>query len=144
MRFHERALNIQWKKGTKRPDKSNAIDMLCSGQVPNDELEKEDFEKNFDEVPRPFSPEERGEWLRKIGDVVVSSDAFVRFSWPICSLLGTNCSQFPFIDNVLRAGRSGVKYIAAPVGSQNDQMVFDTAEKLGITFIEQSIRLFHH
>lgn len=53
-------------------------------------------------------------------------------------------SQFPFIDNVLRAGRSGVKYIAAPVGSQNDQMVFETADKLGITFVEQNIRLFHH
>lgn len=52
--------------------------------------------------------------------------------------------QFPFIDNVFRAGRSGVKYMAAPTGSQNDQAVFDTAEKLGITFVEQSVRLFHH
>lgn len=52
--------------------------------------------------------------------------------------------QFPFIDNVFRASRSGVKYIAAPTGSQNDEAVMDTAEKLGITFVEQSIRLFHH
>ena len=54
------------------------------------------------------------------------------------------CAQFPFVDNVYRAARSGVKYIAAPTGSNNDGAVFDTAEKLGITFIEQSTRLFHH
>ena len=77
MRFHERALDIKWKKGTKRPDKSNAIDMLCSGQIPREIVEKEDYERNFEEVPKPFSIEEREEWLRKIGDVVVSSDAFV-------------------------------------------------------------------
>ena len=52
--------------------------------------------------------------------------------------------QFPFIDNVYRAARSGVKYIAAPGGSQNDVPVFETAEKLGITFVEQNVRLFHH
>ncbi|KAI7517303.1 hypothetical protein KC331_g21774, partial [Hortaea werneckii] len=51
---------------------------------------------------------------------------------------------FPFTDNVYRVARSGVKYIAAPVGSQNDQACFETAEKLGITFVEQHVRLFHH
>lgn len=56
----------------------------------------------------------------------------------------TKCLQFPFIDNVFRAARSGVKYIAAPTGSQNDGFVFSTAEKLGITFVEQHTRLFHH
>ncbi|KAK5013740.1 bifunctional phosphoribosylaminoimidazolecarboxamide formyltransferase/IMP cyclohydrolase, partial [Cryomyces antarcticus] len=50
----------------------------------------------------------------------------------------------PFIDNVFRAGRFGVKYIAAPSGSQNDGAVFETASKLGITFVEQHLRLFHH
>ncbi|KAI9724457.1 MAG: bifunctional phosphoribosylaminoimidazolecarboxamide formyltransferase/IMP cyclohydrolase [Candelaria pacifica] len=127
MRFHERALNIKWRKGTKRPDKSNAIDMLCSGSIPKSAAEREDYEKNFEQVPTPFSAEERENWLKEIGDVAVSSDAF-----------------FPFIDNVFRAGRSGAKYIAAPTGSQNDQAVFETAEKLGITFVEQSVRLFHH
>lgn len=52
--------------------------------------------------------------------------------------------QFPFIDNVFRTARSGVKYIAAPLGSQNDGAVKATAEKLGIRFVEQPIRLFHH
>lgn len=127
LRFHPRVLGIRWKKGTKRPDKSNAIDLLVSGQLPTSGSEREAFEAVFETVPAAFTPQERADWLAQLTDVVVSSDAF-----------------FPFIDNVYRAARSGVKYIAAPGGSQNDQPVFETAEKLGITFIEQNIRLFHH
>ena len=129
MRFHSRTLNLEWKKGTKRPSKSNAIDLLCSGLSPDEGIEREDFESYFEEgkVPQPFTAEERKEWLGKLKGVAVSSDAF-----------------FPFIDNVFRAARSGVQYIAAPTGSQNDGAVFETAEKLGITFVEQHIRLFHH
>ncbi|KAF2764798.1 AICARFT/IMPCHase bienzyme [Teratosphaeria nubilosa] len=127
MRFHSRALGIKWKKGTKRADKSNAIDLLCSGIVPESGIEREDWEKHFEEVPKTFTAEERKEWLGKLSEVAVSSDAF-----------------FPFTDNVYRVARSGVKYIAAPTGSQNDRPCFETAEKLGITFIEQHIRLFHH
>ena len=78
MRFHEKALNLKWKKGTKRPDKSNAIDMLCSGQVPRtSKIEKQAFEGNFEEVPQPFSEQERETWLSKLSEVAVSSDAFV-------------------------------------------------------------------
>ncbi|KAH9844520.1 bifunctional purine biosynthesis protein ADE17 [Teratosphaeria destructans] len=127
MRFHSRALGIKWKKGTKRADKSNAIDLLCSGIVPESGIEREDWEKHFEEVPKTFTAEERKEWLSQLSEVAVSSDAF-----------------FPFTDNVYRVARSGVKYIAAPTGSQNDKPCFATAEKLGITFIEQHIRLFHH
>jgi len=127
MRFHERALNIKWKSGTKRPEKSNAIDMLCSGLTPENDLEKADYERVFEEVPTPFTAEERKAWLSKLSEVAVSSDAF-----------------FPFTDNVFRASRSGVKYIAAPLGSQNDQACFEVAEKLGITYVEQHTRLFHH
>ncbi|KAI7011295.1 Bifunctional purine biosynthesis protein [Hortaea werneckii] len=127
MRFHSRALNVKWRKGAKRADKSNAIDLLCSGIVQDSGPEREDWEKNFEEVPQPFTQEERKAWLSKMGEVAVSSDAF-----------------FPFTDNVYRVARSGVKYIAAPVGSQNDQACFETAEKLGITFVEQHVRLFHH
>ena len=61
----------------------------------------------------------------------------------ICSFTD-NKHQFPFVDNVFRAARSGVKYIAAPLGSQNDEPVKDTAKKLGIRFVEQPTRLFHH
>jgi phosphoribosylaminoimidazolecarboxamide formyltransferase / IMP cyclohydrolase len=77
MRFHDRAINIKWKKGTKRADKSNAIDMLCSGQLPRNDVEKADYERVFQEVPAPFSQEERDAWLAKLGEVAVSSDAFV-------------------------------------------------------------------
>lgn len=77
MRFHERALGIKWKKGTKRPDKSNAIDMLCSGVIPTFGEEKEDYENKFEEVPAPFTAEERQQWLSKLTEVAVSSDAFV-------------------------------------------------------------------
>lgn len=127
LRFHPRVLGIKWKKGTKRPDKSNAIDLLVSGELPKTGSEREAFEAVFDEVPAAFTEEERDDWLSKLGDVAVSSDAF-----------------FPFIDNVYRAHRSGAKYIAAPGGSQNDPAVHGTAEQLGIVFVEQNVRLFHH
>ncbi|GAM85207.1 hypothetical protein ANO11243_032110 [Dothideomycetidae sp. 11243] len=127
MRFHSRALDIQWKKGVKRAEKSNAIDLLCSGSVPSTPEEKADYERNFETVPAPFTAQERADWLAKLSEVACSSDAF-----------------FPFIDNVFRAARSGVKYIAAPLGSQNDEPVKTTADKLGIRFVEQPIRLFHH
>ncbi|ROW11236.1 hypothetical protein VMCG_01328 [Cytospora schulzeri] len=127
LRFHPRVLAIKWKKGTKRPDKSNAIDLLVNGQLAKSGPEREAFNATFEEIPQDFTPEEKEEWLSKLTDVAVSSDAF-----------------FPFTDNVYRAAKSGVKYIAAPGGSQNDQPVFETAENLGITFIEQNIRLFHH
>ncbi|KAI9739523.1 MAG: hypothetical protein M1834_006239 [Cirrosporium novae-zelandiae] len=122
MRFHDRTLGIKWKKGTKRPEKSNAIDLLCSDQLPKDGPEREDYEQKFEIVPEKFSDEERAAWLSKLTNVAVASDAF-----------------FPFTDNVFRAARSGAKYIAAPTGSQNDQPVFETAEKLGITFVENPI-----
>lgn len=77
MRFHSRALALKFKKGVKRPEKSNAIDMLCGGFVPADGLEREDFESYFEEVPQLFSAEERAEWLQQLNDVAVSSDAFV-------------------------------------------------------------------
>ncbi|TDZ54830.1 Bifunctional purine biosynthesis protein ADE17 [Colletotrichum trifolii] len=127
LRFHPRVLGIKWKKGTKRPDKSNAIDLLVSGELPKAGAERDMFEAVFEDVPPAFTDAEREEWLGKLTNVAVSSDAF-----------------FPFVDNVFRASRSGVKYIAAPGGSQNDGAVFETAEKLGITFVEQNVRLFHH
>jgi phosphoribosylaminoimidazolecarboxamide formyltransferase/IMP cyclohydrolase len=130
MRFHPRALDLKWKKGTKRPDKSNAIDMLCSGQVPpKSKAETEDYNSKFenDTPPEPFTAEEREKWLQKLSEVACSSDAF-----------------FPFTDNVYRLARSGLKYVAAPTGSQNDEAVFEAAESCSISFVEQPVRLFHH
>jgi len=77
LRFHPRVLGIKWKKGTKRPDKSNAIDLLVSGQLPKDGPEREGYEAFFEEVPPAFTEEERTEWLAKLSEVAVSSDAFV-------------------------------------------------------------------
>ncbi len=96
MRFHEKALNLKWKKGTKRPDKSNAIDMLCSGQVARtSDIEKQAFENNFEDVPQPFSEEEREAWLSKLSDVAVSSDAFV--SQTLYFKVRTNIFSFPLL-----------------------------------------------
>lgn len=78
MRFHERVLNIKWKKGTKRPDKSNAIDLLVSGELPKSGAEREAFEAIFEKVPPAFTDEEREAWMKQLKDVCVSSDAFVR------------------------------------------------------------------
>lgn len=134
MRFHERARTLKFKKGVKRPDRSNAIDTLCSGRTGSamkNEIQKQDYKENyedrFEEVPEPFTAEERNAWLQRLQGVALASDAF-----------------FPFVDNVIRAATSGVKYIAAPLGSQADQAVIETAEKAGITFVEQPTRLFHH
>lgn len=79
MRFHERVLGIKWKKGTKRPDKSNAIDLLVSGQLPKDGAEREAFEGVFEQVPPAFTAEEREAWMKQLKNVCVSSDAFVSF-----------------------------------------------------------------
>jgi phosphoribosylaminoimidazolecarboxamide formyltransferase/IMP cyclohydrolase len=84
---------------------SNAIDLLCSGGVPKSGVEKDDFEVNFEEIPATFTAEERETWLKKLGEVAVSSDAF-----------------FPFADNIYRLARSGAKYVAAPTGSVNDEV----------------------
>ena len=116
MRFHERALNLKWRPGIKRAEKANAIDMLCGGLIPRTGIEKSDWERNFEEAPAVFSQQEREDWIGHIENVALSSDAF-----------------FPFIDNVFRAGRSGVKYIAAPMGSQMDSAVTATCAELGIT-----------
>lgn len=129
LRQHPRVLGFKWAKGTKRPDKSNAIDLFVSNQIPESGPERDDFISKFaeGEVPEPFTAAERREWLNKLSDVALSSDAF-----------------FPFSDNVYRAVRSGVKYIAAPSGSVQDKVVLAAANSFDIVYVENNIRLFHH
>lgn len=126
-RQHPRVLAIKWAKGVKRPEKSNAIDLFVTGQIPTEEPEKSEYESKFEEIPAPFTEEERKEWSSKLTNVSLSSDAF-----------------FPFPDNVYRAVRSGVKYIAAPSGSVMDKAVFGAADSFNLVYVENPIRLFHH
>ncbi|CCF55485.1 hypothetical protein KAFR_0A00470 [Kazachstania africana CBS 2517] len=126
-RQHPRVLGIKWAKGVKRPEKSNVIDLYVTGQIPTDEKEKADYESKFEVVPEPLNETERNEWLAELKGVALSSDAF-----------------FPFPDNVYRAAKSGVKYIAAPAGSVMDEVVFSTADALDMVFTVNSLRLFHH
>ncbi|QLQ78097.1 hypothetical protein HG537_0A03440 [Torulaspora globosa] len=126
-RQHPRVLGIKWAKGVKRPEKSNAIDLFVTGQIPTEEPEKSEYESKFEEIPTPFTAEERKEWSSKLTNVSLSSDAF-----------------FPFPDNVYRAVRSGVKYIAAPSGSVMDKAVFSAADSFNLVYVENPIRLFHH
>lgn len=95
MRFHERVLGIKWKKGAKRPDKSNAIDLLVSGQLPKDGAEREGFEAIFEEVPAAFTDEEREAWMKQLTGVSVSSDAFVSFSNVTDSSTEANLNSSP-------------------------------------------------
>ncbi|AJV60477.1 Ade16p [Saccharomyces cerevisiae YJM1400] len=126
LRQHPKVLNMKWAKGIKRADKSNAIDLFVTGQR-IEGPEKVDYESKFEEVPEPFTKEERLEWLSKLNNVSLSSDAF-----------------FPFPDNVYRAVQSGVKFITAPSGSVTDKVVFQAADSFDIVYVENPIRLFHH
>ena len=126
LRRHPKVLNMKWAKGIKRADKSNAIDLFVTGQR-IEGPEKVDYESKFEEVPEPFTKEERLEWLSKLNNVSLSSDAF-----------------FPFPDNVYRAVQSGVKFITAPSGSVMDKVVFQAADSFDIVYVENPIRLFHH
>lgn len=94
LRFSPRVLGIKWKKGTKRPDKSNAIDLLVSGQLPKAGPEYDLYEAMFDEVPEPFSEKDREEWLGKLHEVAVSSDAFVSLFYLLSAVLSTNYDSF--------------------------------------------------
>ncbi|SCV05209.1 LANO_0H02454g1_1 [Lachancea nothofagi CBS 11611] len=127
LRQHPRVLGFKWAKGVKRPEKSNAIDLFVTGQIPSEEPEKSEYDSKFAEIPTPLSAEERKEWMDKLTNVALSSDAF-----------------FPFPDNVYRAVKSGVKYIAAPSGSVMDKAVFSAADSFELVYVENPIRLFHH
>lgn len=127
LRHHPRVLGMKWAKGVKRPEKSNAIDLYVTDQIPTTEPEKSEYESKFEEIPEPLTKQEREDWLNKLTNVALSSDAF-----------------FPFPDNVYRAVRSGVKYIAAPSGSVMDKAVFAAADSFDVVYVENPIRLFHH
>ncbi|KAH8929662.1 AICARFT/IMPCHase bienzyme [Atractiella rhizophila] len=132
-RHHPRVLNFKFKKGVKRADKATATDLFVTGEIfktPEGDEERKAWEVFFAEgqIPEPLKKEEMEAWSKQLkGKVSLASDAF-----------------FPFADNVWRAGRSGVGYIAAPGGSVQDEAVVKAADDLNITFAMTNLRLFTH
>lgn len=126
LRQAPQVLNLPFKEGTTRPDRDNAIDLYI-GEEYMDILADGEWERVFTEKPAVFTKEEKRAWLDQMTDVTIGSDAF-----------------FPFIDNIERAYKSGVKYIAQPGGSVRDQEVIEACNKHGIAMCFTGIRLFHH
>jgi len=126
LRHHPRVLALPFKKGVKRAEKANAIDLYVNGEV-LEGGEKEQWESLFEVAVEPLSEKEKKEWAQQLDGVACSSDAF-----------------FPFPDNVHRARKSGVKYLAAPSGSVMDAECIKAADEHGIVFAHTSLRLFHH
>ncbi len=127
LRQSPQVLNLPFKEGMKRAERDNAIDNYI-GEDYMDVLADGCWEKYFTEKPAVFTKEEKAAWLAEYAkDVTLGSDAF-----------------FPFDDNVERAFRSGVKYIAQPGGSIRDQDVIDACNRHGIAMSFTGLRLFHH
>lgn len=124
LRQNPKVLNLPFKDGVGRADRDNAIDLYIG-----DEYEDilNDWERVFTEKPSVFTVEEKKEWLAGNTDVTIGSDAF-----------------FPFGDNIERAYKSGVKYVAQPGGSVRDAQVIETANKHGMAMCFTGMRLFHH
>ena len=126
LRQHEKALNLPFIPTLKNPDRDNAIDRYISDE-PEDVLAEGIWQTLFTEKPEEFTKEEKKAWLAQLTDVALGSDAF-----------------FPFADNIDRAYRSGVKYIAEPGGSIRDDVVIEACNKYGIALAFTGLRLFHH
>ena len=126
LRQSPQVLSLPFREDMKRANRDNAID-LYMGEDYMDVLADGEWEKYFTEKPPVFKAEDKKAWLAQATDVVLGSDAF-----------------FPFDDNVERAYRSGVKYIAQPGGSIRDQDVIDCCNKHGIAMCFTGLRLFHH
>ena len=121
-----KVLNLPFKDTITRAERDNAIDVYI-GEEYMDVLADGAWEKTFTEKPEVFTREEKRAWLDQMTDVTLGSDAF-----------------FPFSDNIERAHKSGVKYIAEPGGSVRDDAVIDTCNKYGMVMAFTGIRLFHH
>lgn len=126
LRQAPQVLDLQFVDGIKRADRDNAIDVYIGDEY-MDVLEDGVWEKTFKVKPPVFSKEEKRAWLNRMTGVALGSDAF-----------------FPFGDNIERAHKSGVKYIAQPGGSVRDDNVIETCNKYGIAMAFTGIRLFHH
>lgn len=126
LRQSPKVLNLPFKESISRAERDNAIDVYIGDEY-MDVLADGNWEKTFTEKPAVFTKEEKRAWLDQMTDVTLGSDAF-----------------FPFSDNIERAYKSGVKYIAQPGGSVRDADVIDTCNKYNIAMAFTGIRLFHH
>ena len=126
LRQHPKVLNLKFKKGLGRANRDNAIDVYI-GNESEDVLGDDVWADTFEERPEPLTAEEKKEWIAKFSGVSLGSDAF-----------------FPFVDNIERARRSGVTYLAQPGGSIRDDQVIETCNKYNMVMAFTGIRLFHH
>ena len=126
LRQNPKVLNLPFKEKIGRADRDNAIDLYIGDEY-MDLLADGEWERTFTEKPEVFTREEKRAWLNQLQDVALGSDAF-----------------FPFGDNIERAHKSGVKYVAQPGGSVRDDQVIETCNKYGMTMCFTGIRLFHH
>lgn len=126
LRQSPQVLSLPFKNDVRRPDRDNAIDVYLSDEY-KDLLESNEWKRIFTEKPPVFLPEEKSAWLKTATEVALGSDAF-----------------FPFGDNIERAHKSGVSYIAQSGGSIRDDNVIETADKYNMFMAMTHIRLFHH
>ncbi len=126
LRQHPKVLGLQFVDGIRRPDRDNAIDLYISEEH-EDVLADGVWQNTLQVKPEVLTAEEKAAWIAQMSGVTVGSDAF-----------------FPFGDNVERAHKSGVQYIAQPGGSIRDDQVIATADKYGMVMAFTGIRLFHH
>lgn len=126
LRQSPQVLGLQFVDGLGRADRDNTIDVYIGDEY-MDVLADGEWEKRFKVKPPVFTREEKRAWLDRLTDVTVGSDAF-----------------FPFADNIERAYKSGVKYIAQPGGSVRDDLVIECADKYKMVMAFTGIRLFHH
>lgn len=126
LRRHDKVTSLPFIEGIRKCEADNAIDLYISDEY--EELYKNDlWKKYFTEKPEPFTAEEKAQWHKQMTNVALGSDAF-----------------FPFEDNIERAARSGVKYVAQPGGSVRDHAVIDCCDSFGMAMAMTGIRLFHH
>ena len=126
LRQHEKVLNLPFLDTVRRPDRDNTIDIYISDDY-EDVLAEGTWQNFFSVKPEPLTKEEKKAYLSSIKGVALGSDAF-----------------FPFGDNIERAAKSGVSYIAEPGGSVRDDNVIETCNKFGMTMAFTGMRLFHH
>ena len=126
LRQSPQVLNLPFRDDIKRAERDNAIDLYI-GEEYMDVLKDGEWERVFTEKPPVFTKEEKEEWLSQAEGITLGSDAF-----------------FPFSDNIERAKKSGVKYVAQPGGSIRDQDVIDACDKYDMVMSFTGLRLFHH